>query len=154
ATGGGVAEILHRMVRLLEELGVATSWEVLAGDPAFYAITKKVHNALHGTPAVLSEEERGHYHQVNRRAGAELALDGDLIMIHDPQPAAVVLHRRRPGQCWVWRCHIDLSHADREAWNFLAPALARYDGAVFSHHSFVPPLPVPAFLVPPSIDPL
>lgn len=154
ATGGGVAEILHRLVRLLEELGVPTTWEVMPGDAAFYAITKKVHNALHGAAGALDEQEQAHYHEINRMAASELALDGDLILIHDPQPAGLVLHRRRPGQCWVWRCHIDLSHADRAVWNFLAPTLARYDGAVFSHHSFVPPLPVPAFLVPPSIDPL
>jgi trehalose synthase len=75
-------------------------------------------------------------------------------MIHDPQPAAVVQHRKRPGQRWLWRCHIDLSRADRDVWDFLAPNVAHYHCAVFSHVAFVPPLPVPAYLVPPSIDPL
>jgi len=154
ATGGGVAEILHRLVRLLEELGVPTTWEVMPGDAAFYAITKKIHNALHGTHAPLDADDHAHYHETNRRAASLLELDGDLVLIHDPQPAALVQHRRVPGQRWVWRCHIDLSHADRDVWGFLAPVLTGYDGAVFSHYSFVPPLEVPAFLVPPSIDPL
>jgi trehalose synthase len=154
ATGGGVAEILHRLVRLMVELGVPTTWEVMPGDLRFYGITKTIHNTLHGWPGELTAEDQAYFHEVNRRAGDALALDGDLVLIHDPQPAAVVLHRRRPGQRWVWRCHIDLSRAQPAVWDFLAPTVARYDAAIFSHVSFVPPLEVPAYLVPPSIDPL
>ena len=154
ATGGGVAEILHRLVRLLEELGVPTSWEVMPGEPRFYGITKTIHNTLHGAPGALTADDHAHYHEINRRAAAALDLDGDLILIHDPQPAAFILHRREAGQRWVWRCHIDISHANPDVWGFLEPIVARYDAAVFSHYSFVPPLPLPTFLVPPSIDPL
>jgi trehalose synthase len=154
ATGGGVAEILHRLVRLLNELGVATTWEVMPGDARFHAITKTIHNSLHGAPGALEPADRDWYHEVNRRAAETLALDGDLIFIHDPQPAGLVLHRRRPGQRWVWRCHIDLSHAEPATWEFLAPLVGRFDAAIFSHVDFVPSLPIPAFLAPPSIDPL
>jgi len=154
ATGGGVAEILHRLVRLLNELDVPTTWEVMPGDTRFYGITKTIHNTLHGWPGTLSPADHEYFHEMNRRAAKELALDGDLVLIHDPQPAAVVLHRKRPGQRWLWRCHIDLSRADRDVWDFLAPSVAHYHAAVFSHVAFVPPLPVPAYLVPPSIDPL
>lgn len=153
AIGGGVAEILHRLVRLLLELGVPTTWEVMAGDAPFYAFTKALHNALHGIEAPLTDEARAHYHAMNERAARELELNGDLVLIHDPQPAALVLHRRTPGQRWVWRCHVDLSHARPEAWELLAPLVAHYDAAVFSHPAFVPPMAVPAYLVPPSIDP-
>ncbi|MBI1795745.1 MAG: glycosyltransferase [Candidatus Eisenbacteria bacterium] len=154
ATGGGVAEILHRLVRLMNELGVPTTWEVMPGDARFYAITKTIHNTLHGWPGTLSASDHEYFHEVNRRAAAALALDGDLVLIHDPQPAGLVLHRREPGQHWVWRCHIDLSSAEPDVWSFLAPIVGRYDAAVFSHISFVPSLDVPAYLVPPSIDPL
>jgi trehalose synthase len=154
ATGGGVAEILHRLVRLLNELGVPTTWEVMPGDARFYAITKTIHNTLHGWPGELSADDHAYYHEVNRRAAQSLELDGDLVLIHDPQPAGLVLHRRQPGQRWLWRCHIDLSRANPGVWNFLAHTVARYDAAVFSHVAFVPPLPIPAFLAPPSIDPL
>jgi trehalose synthase len=154
ATGGGVAEILHRLVRLMNELGVRTTWEVMPGDTRFYGITKTIHNTLHGWPGALSEADREYFHEMNRRAASTLQLDGDLVLIHDPQPAAFVLHRREPNQHWVWRCHIDLSSAQPAVWNFLAPIVSRYDAAVFSHISFVPRLDVPAYLVPPSIDPL
>ena len=154
STGGGVAEILHRLVRLMNELGVPTTWEVIPGDSRFYAITKTIHNTLHGWPGTLSEEDHEYFHEVNRRAAQSLALDGDLVLIHDPQPAALILHKRRPRQHWVWRCHIDLSRAQPDVWGFLSPIVAGYDAAVFSHVSFVPPLDVPSYLVPPSIDPL
>src|SRR5438552_1804733 len=90
ATGGGVAEILHRLVRLLNELGVPTTWEVMPGDMRFYGITKTIHNTLHGWPGSLSPEDRDYFHEMNRRAAERLALDGDLVLIHDPQPAAIV----------------------------------------------------------------
>lgn len=153
STGGGVAEILHRLVRLLIELGVPTTWEVMSGDPRFYGITKTLHNRLHGAPGHFEPDDYEYFHEVNRRAARELELDGDLILIHDPQPAPLVMHRRKPGQRWLWRCHIDLSRAGEDAWDLIAPSVALYDSAVFSHVEFVPTLATPSYLVPPSIDP-
>ncbi|HEU4940028.1 MAG TPA: glycosyl transferase family 1, partial [Candidatus Eisenbacteria bacterium] len=152
-TGGGVAEILHRVVVILNELGIQTSWEVMEGDEHFFGVTKKMHNALHGHTQPLTDEDREIYHERTRIESERLALDGDLILIHDPQPAFLIEHRREPGQHWVWRCHIDLSRRDEAYWDFLKPAVSRYDTAIFSHIEFVPALTVPAALVPPSIDP-
>jgi trehalose synthase len=152
-TGGGVAEILHRVVRILNELGVPTTWEVMEGDARFFGVTKKMHNALHGHGMPLTEEDRAVYLERTRAEAARLALDGDLVLIHDPQPAALIDHLRQPGQKWVWRCHIDLSRRDPAHWEFLAPWVSRYDAAIFSAIEFVPPLPNPVYLVPPSIDP-
>ncbi|MCC6350391.1 MAG: glycosyltransferase [Candidatus Eisenbacteria bacterium] len=154
ATGGGVAEILHRLVRLLNGLGVDTRWHVLPGDERYYRITKAIHNGLHGAPAVITDDDWRHFLEVASAGAAGLGLDADLVLIHDPQPAALVQMLRRPGQPWVWRCHIDLSAADRLVWQRLAPYVAAYDATIFSHAAFVPPLPIPAYLVPPSIDPL
>jgi trehalose synthase len=125
----------------------------MPGDARFYGITKAIHNGLHGAPARLDAADREHFLEVTRWAADRLDLDGDLVMIHDPQPVALAALRRRPHQHWVWRCHIDLSHADPDVWAFLAPHVAGHEAAVFSHRAFVPPLPVPAYLVPPSIDP-
>jgi trehalose synthase len=152
-TGGGVAEILHRVVVILNELGITTTWEVMEGDDRFFGVTKKMHNALHGHVQPLTEADREVYHERTRMEADRLALDGDLILIHDPQPAYLIDHRREPGQRWVWRCHIDLSRRDETYWEFLRPAVERYETAIFSHIEFVPPLTVPAVLVPPSIDP-
>ncbi len=152
-TGGGVAEILHRVVVMLNELGVPTTWEVMEGDARFFGVTKKMHNALHGHGTPLLPEDREVYLERTRAEAARLALEGDLILIHDPQPAALIEHRRRPGQRWVWRCHIDLSRRDPGHWEFLAPWVSQYDATIFSAIEFVPALPNPVYLVPPSIDP-
>ena len=152
-TGGGVAEILHRVVGILNALGVPTTWEVMEGDTPFFTVTKKMHNALHGHVAPLTAEDRDVYRERNRLEARRLALDGDLILIHDPQPAALIDHCRREGQTWVWRCHIDLSRRDPDYWEFLEPWVAKYDATIFSAIEFVPPLPNPVYLVPPSIDP-
>jgi trehalose synthase len=152
-TGGGVAEILHKLVVILNELGVPTTWEVMEGDERFFNVTKKIHNALHGHAEALTDEDREVYAERTRLEAQRLALDGDLILIHDPQPAGLVSLRRSKGQRWVWRCHIDLSSRDPDHWEFLRPSVAQYDASIFSAIEFVPPLPIPAYLVPPSIDP-
>jgi len=95
ATGGGVAEILHRLVRLLQELGVPTSWEVMPGDARFHGITKTLHNTLHGAPGALSADDIEWYHETNRRAAAALELDEHE---EDALLAPLELPTRRP---WV-----------------------------------------------------
>lgn len=152
-TGGGVAEILHRVVVILNELGVPTTWEIMEGDDRFFGVTKKMHNALHGHGEKLTEEDRAIYAERTRQEAERLELDGDLILIHDPQPAGLVSLRRAKGQRWVWRCHIDLSSRDPDHWEFLRPSVSQYDASIFSAIEFVPPLPIPTYLVPPSIDP-
>jgi trehalose synthase len=154
STGGGVAEILHRLVPLLNELGVPTTWEVMPGDARFYGITKTIHNALHGVPGNLTRDDVGYFFEFNRIAAERLALDGDLVMIHDPQPVGLAALRRRPGQRWVWRCHIDLSRANPEVLGVIIPQLHYYDAAIYSHVTFVPSVEARSFLAPPSIDPL
>lgn len=151
--GGGVAEILSRLVPLMNDLGVKTDWEVIEGDPEFFATTKAFHNALQGTEQVFSEATFEHYVEVNRKNAERLHVEGDLVFIHDPQPAAMIEARPAEGR-WVWRCHIDLSDPQRRAWAFLRRFVVRYDAAVFSLPAFAQQLPIPQFLVHPSIDPL
>jgi len=151
--GGGVAEILARLVPMMNELGIKAGWEVIEGDPDFFATTKAFHNALQGIEQVFTEAMLEHYLRVNRVNAERLRPEGDLVLIHDPQPAAMI--EARPGEGrWVWRCHIDLSDPQRRAWAFLRRFLIRYDAAIFSLPAFAQQLPIPQFLVYPSIDPL
>lgn len=151
--GGGVAEILQRMVPLMREVGLDTEWALLEGDPEFFATTKAMHNALQGAEAPVTEAMLAHYLAVNRANAARLGLDGDLVLIHDPQPAALIESRPKHG-AWHWRCHIDLSTPRGRAWEFLRPWVHRYDGAVVSLEAFARNLTVPHVVVHPSIDPL
>ena len=150
--GGGVAEMLQRLLPLLNELGVETRWEVLQGDEEFFRITKSFHNALQGQQQPISDEMLAYYLETNRRNAEHLDLDGDLVLIHDPQPAALIEHRKRGA--WVWRCHIDASHPQRRVWAFLRSLVSRYDAAVFSLPRFAQRLKIPQYLIYPSIDPL
>jgi trehalose synthase len=151
--GGGVAEILHRLLPLMDELGVKTRWEVLTGTELFYRTTKSFHNSLQGTKQRLTKEMFDAYLECNRENARRLNLDADVALIHDPQPAALI-DRRPSGSKWIWRCHIDLSTPQRSVWQFLRPYIIRYDAAVFSLPKFAQRLPIPQFLVYPSIDPL
>ncbi|MBI5838036.1 MAG: glycosyltransferase [Candidatus Eisenbacteria bacterium] len=153
AVGGGVAEILRRMVELLRALDVDVEWEVMGGDDAFFEVTKAIHNGLHGRRVELTREMREAYARRTELEAGRLKLDGDIIMIHDPQPAGLAALRRRPGQTWIWRCHIDLSGPDPEVWRFLEPEVLRHDATIFSASEFVQQLAIPSYVAPPSIDP-
>ncbi len=151
--GGGVAEILQRLLPLLDELEVKTRWEVVTGSEVFYKTTKSFHNALQGTKQRITAEMYEAYLECNRENAKRLNLDAEVTMIHDPQPAALI-HSRPQGAKWIWRCHIDLSVPQPAVWQFLRPYVVRYDAAVFSLPRFAQRLPIPQFLVHPSIDPL
>ena len=153
AVGGGVAEILNRLVPLLLELGINTRWDVIRGGDEFYAVTKAIHNALHGQPVTLSEHDVAVYRETTEQNLRTLALSDDIVFIHDPQPAGLIAGRA-PGSHWIWRCHIDLSAPVPSVWEFLRPTVERYDAAVFSAPQFSRTLPIDQVLIAPSIDPL
>ncbi|MBN2346166.1 MAG: glycosyltransferase [Candidatus Aminicenantes bacterium] len=154
AVGGGVAEILNRMLPLLRELGVDARWDVIRGDERFFSITKKMHNALHGVSEQLSDDDLEYFLEVNRRNAADMDLDFDIHFIHDPQPIGLVRERPRNGGHWLWRCHIDFTDPDPRVWEFLKGLIEKHDAAVFSAPAFARPLPIRQVLISPSIDPL
>jgi len=153
-SGGGVAEILQRMVPLLIELGVDARWSVIKGDMPFFEVTKKIHNTLHGRPDQFTQQDISIFKETSRKNIEEHNLVGDIIFVHDPQPVALVEKKKELGKKWIWRCHIDVSKPNEEVWNFLQPWVLQYDAAVFSAPSFSRPLPIRQFLISPSIDPL
>ena len=150
--GGGMAEVLRRLVPMLTSLGVDARWEVLAGDQEFFDVSKRISNALQGQEQVFTEQMSQVYLKINRQNAQVLNLDADLVMVHDPGPAALIDHRK--GGKWIWRCYLDLSQPQRRAWSFLRHFVVRYDAAIFSVTGFAQRLPIPKFLIYPSIDPL
>src|SRR3989304_5320342 len=154
AVGGGVAEILSRMVPLLCELDIETSWEVIKGGESFYAVTKKFHNALHGDPEEVMPKDYQVYEDTLDQNLSQMKLDPDIVFIHDPQPAALVKKRRELKNHWIWRCHIDLSQPQPQVWDFLKPYVEQYDACIFSAPGFAQTLSIPQILISPSIDPL
>jgi len=155
--GGGVAEILRKLVPLKQALGIDARWEIIEGDKDFYRVTKSFHNALQGNNAYVSEQQLEHYEETNRRNAERLRdvlVDADVVFIHDPQPCALLnLIPDRKGK-WIWRCHIDVSRPYRPVWKYVKEFVAPYDASIFSLPEFARPLPHPQYLIAPSIDPL
>jgi trehalose synthase len=165
AQGGGVAEMLQTLLALARGVGVDTRWLVLSGNPEFFAVTKRLHNVLHGEPGdggplgaaerdVLTETLRGNLDQMLPRIRP-----GDLVLVHDPQPAGMVRALRETGAKVVWRCHIgrDVPNELSEAgWAFLRPMIEDADAFVFSRHAYAPGWLADDRLqiITPSIDPL
>ena len=156
AYGGGVSELLRSGVPLLNDLGLDVEWRVIAGSGEFFAATKAMHNGLQGAKAGLTEAERSLYIECNEQNARDLEGSYDYVIVHDPQPAAILGDATRRGARWVWRCHIDTSEPNAEVWEFLRPYLAAYDAAVFTMAEFVPPdFPLERVaIIAPAIDPL
>lgn len=156
-SGGGVAEILYKMVPLMRELGIDAQWEIITGEPLFYECTKGFHNAIQGNPVNLTDTQVRSYEQTNRdyaQTGEAMLRDADVVIIHDPQPAALISSFQERKGKWVWRCHIDASRPFRPIWRYLRDFVSQYDASVFSIAPFSQRLPHPVYLIAPSIDPL
>jgi trehalose synthase len=161
AYGGGVAELLAAHVALLRDLGIEAEWQVIHGSDEFFAVTKQVHNALQGADVEWTSAMEHTY--LERVLDNALQLEGewDYVVIHDPQPAAMLEYARNQGVAhastkWIWRCHIDLTDASPSVWNFFQPFVEQYDASVWTMPEFVPAsMPHDRVLIaPPCIDPL
>jgi len=141
-------------VPLLNDVGLATRWEVITGGEEFFAVTKAFHNALHGEAYQGRPEWLVAFLNTNEENRLRMQFDEEFVVIHDPQPIGLVHARDAARSRWVWRCHIDLSHANPDVWEFLRPFVEKYDASLFSSPAFTHGLRIPQFLFYPSIDPL
>ncbi len=152
AVGGGVAEILNRMIPLLQQLGIDASWDVIKGGEKFFNVTKKFHNALHGKNVEITQDDFDVFMSNSYKNIQEMNIYGDVVFVHDPQP--IVLINKKQNNKWLWRCHIDVSNPNQKVWKFLKEFILKYDAAVFSAPNFAQRLDIPQYLIAPSIDPL
>ena len=155
--GGGVAEILAKLVPLKKELGIDVSWEVIEGDADFFKCTKGFHNALQGNKVEIPRSLLKNYEEINRSNSDELRgklEDADIVFIHDPQPAPLLTFCPDRTGKWIWRCQLDASRPYRPVWKYLRNYVSGYDASIFSLSAFAQPLPHVEYLIAPSIDPL
>src|SRR5690606_34840029 len=147
AVGGGVAEMVRSLLSYARGAGVDARWAVMEGSPEFFRFTKRLHNALHGSPgdgSPIGEAERQLYEQISAINASELApmvRPGDVLVVHDPQPAGMIPVLRTLGAHVVWRCHIGHDEIDAEAeraWSFLEPYLCDAHAYIFSRAQYVP----------------
>jgi trehalose synthase len=151
--GGQVVEVLNRVVPILNDLGVETTWEVTIGTADFDQVGRALGKALAGTEQVITDAMLARLRETCLDNARRLQLDADVVMVHDVTPLGLVESRSGAGR-WVWRCQQDLSSAQPQLWTALRPMAQRYDAAVFSLARFAAPLSIPRFIVYPSIDPL
>lgn len=150
--GGGVAETLSSLSLLMNDAGIKTEWRVIQGAPDFFGVTKKFHNALQGGDINLTELKREIYQEVIRENAVRNWLPHDFVVVHDPQPLPLIKHFKKNGP-WIWRCHIDLTDPNPEAWSYLRPYVEQYDGVVLSLEEYRQDLSVPQVFFMPAIDP-
>jgi len=151
-SGGGVAEILQRMIPILKEVGIAARWEVIEGDNKFFDITKRIHNALHGRTEEITRDMWDYHFEINKKNTERINLDADAVLIHDPQPVPLIEFKK--GGKWIWRCHIDVSNPQKDVYGYLRRYCEQYEAAIFSVSKFTRAMPVSEFIIPPSIDPI
>jgi trehalose synthase len=164
AIGGGVAEMLPSQLRILRSLDVQIEWLVIeTGDTDFFNHTKRIHNAIHGSGSgSFTNTDRAIHERVNRKnlpRALELIRDGDIVVIHDPQPMPLAgMLKEQRDILTIWRCHIGLEESNettRGVWNYLQAYFGDYDHFIFSLREYVlPGIADRTSLIPPSIDPL
>ena len=156
AFGGGVVEIFHTLIPLMRDVGLDAEWQVIEGSDQFFRVTKAMHNALHGADIEITPEMQDIYLRYNEANANSFEGDYDFVVIHDPQPAALLhYHGRGGGKHWIWRCHIDTSTPHEAAWKFIRPYLEPYDVRIFHKQEYAGDLALsPMAVIPPSIDPL
>lgn len=153
--GGGVAEILSSLLPLMRDVGLDAHWMVLEGDDGFFKTTKSLHNGLQGGDVVITDVMWEHYREVNRTNAEDLEDEWDFVVVHDPQPAALIENVEKKGT-WIWRSHIELTHANKDCMEFLDRYLPAYDASIYSLKEYVPrdiAVRSPT-IIHPSIDPL
>jgi trehalose synthase len=150
--GGGVAEILSAKTLLLNSLGIKTGWRVIQGSPDFFSVTKKMHNALQGEAIRLTNRKKRIYEEVIYENAVRNHLTHDIVVIHDPQPLAMIRHYRKYGP-WIWRCHVDLTKPDRELFRYLRPYIDSYDAVILTLKEYRQRLKPPQLFFYPTINP-
>jgi trehalose synthase len=154
--GGGVSELLRSIVPIEHSLGLVVDWKIIHGDERFFDVTKVIHNGLQGASTPLTPEQQELYLATSQMNARQLEAAYDVVVVHDPQPAALLALHGKGEVRWIWRCHIDTGSPNLATWEFLRPFLAGYDAAVFTMPAFVPAdLPVERrAIISPAIDPL
>jgi trehalose synthase len=158
--GGGVAELLKTLVPLMSDIGMVAEWRVMSAGDDLFSVTKQMHNSLQGEHVPWTKRMWDTWLSYNLTNALEMDNGYDIVVVHDPQPAAVLsfLRRRRPSTKgkWVWRCHIDLTDAQADVWEKLAPYVSIYDAAIFTLPQYVKSgfSGPEVFTFPPAIDPL
>lgn len=154
--GGGVAEILSTLVPLMKDVGLGAEWQVMKGSDDFFNVTKAIHNGLQGMDVPFTEKMKEIFLKNNRLNEKLFEGEYDFVVIHDPQPVAILHYRKKKVGKWIWRFHIDPTNAQEKVWQFIRPFIEKYDAAIFTLKEYVKDdlKMEKVAIIPPAIDPL
>jgi trehalose synthase len=156
AFGGGVSEILYTLVPLMRDVGLDAHWQVILGREDFFNVTKLMHNSLQGDAQEISDQQWEVFEAYNAMNAQSLEGEWDVIIVHDPQPAALKQAVPDRGRRWIWRCHIDLSTPNPSTIDRMLPLISEYEATVWHRQEYVPAGLDGGIrkIYPPAIDPL
>jgi len=155
AFGGGVAEILHTLVPLMNDVGLSADWKVIEGTQEFFELTKRMHNALQGKEDDLTEKDIELFMNITRKNSDVNFGEYDVVVIHDPQPVAIPAVVNNGSAKLAWRCHIDTSTPNKKFMAFINSFMKHYDAGIFTLKRYAGQLSIERlYEIPPSIDPL
>jgi len=154
--GGGVAEILSALVPLMQDVGIDTEWQVIQGSDDFFNVTKSIHNGLQGMDVPFTKEMKEIFLKNNQLNEKLFEGEYDFVVIHDPQPVAIINYRQEKKGKWIWRFHIDPTNAQEKVWQLIRPFIEKHDAAIFTLKEYVKDnLKLKNIaIIPPAIDPL
>ena len=154
--GSGVAEILSALMPLMKDVGMKAEWQVIKGTDDFFNVTKSIHNGLQGMDIPFTKEMKGIFLKNNQLNEKLFEGEYDFVVIHDPQPLAILNYRQEKKGKWIWRFHIDPTNTQEKIWQFIRPFIEKYDAAIFTLKEYVKDdLKLKNItIIPPAIDPL
>lgn len=154
--GSGVAEILSALMPLMKDVGMKAEWQVIKGTDDFFNVTKSIHNGLQGMDVPFTKEMKGIFLKNNQLNEKLFEGEYDFVVIHDPQPLAILNYRQEKKGKWIWRFHIDPTNTQEKIWQFIRPFIEKYDAAIFTLKEYVKDdLKLKNItIIPPAIDPL
>jgi len=154
--GGGVAEILSALVPLMKDVGIEAEWQVIKGSDDFFNVTKSIHNGLQGMDVPFTKEMKEIFLKNNQLNEKLFEGEYDFVVIHDPQPVAILNYRQEKKGKWIWRFHIDPTSSQEKIWQFIRPFIEKHDAAIFTLKEYVKDdLKLKNIaIIPPAIDPL
>jgi trehalose synthase len=154
--GSGVAEILSALMPLMKDVGMKAEWQIIKGTDDFFNVTKSIHNGLQGMDVPFTKEMKGIFLKNNQLNEKLFEGEYDFVVIHDPQPLAILNYRQEKKGKWIWRFHIDPTNTQEKIWQFIRPFIEKYDAAIFTLKEYVKDdLKLKNItIIPPAIDPL
>lgn len=136
--GGGVAEILHELLPVMEELGIQHDWKVVPLDEASGYFSARIVDMLQGYDMgeFPETEKKAFLEKLRSAIPCDKTYQADIYFIHDFQlvPLAQLYPWMRPA---LWYCHVDTAQPNPSARAYIQQYLDPYEMVCFNSEASV-----------------